>query len=71
MYSPRNTKCLNLSGKYIFLPAIEGISPHAINLHGGIEAWLHSLLNMAVCGCEKLNAHPTLFTLGKIPVHFE
>jgi len=45
MYSPRNTKRLILRGKYIFPPAIEGVSPHAINLHG--EAWLHPLLTFS------------------------
>ena len=52
VYSPRNTKCLNLSGKYIFRPAFGGVSLHAINLHGGVEAWLHTFLNLAVCGGE-------------------
>jgi hypothetical protein len=62
VYSPKNIKCLNLSGKHIFPPAFEGVSPHAINLQGGVEAWLHSFLNLAVC--SSLQTPPSLLGIG-------
>ena len=55
VYSPRNTKCLKFSEKYILPPAVEGVTPPRHHLmRGGSRSMAPHILNLLKTKCDPL-----------------